>query len=175
MAKRGVGSQIGKFDSWSLKIRCCNPTLKECEDDIHTPEMGTWESSRTLENLEFNCRDQNTSPWGVPYTIEKVLKPKNWKWPRMNHSDICSINHMWKKGRESTQSRCVQAECNTPLEKSRGELQVSFRPHPDRRFKQGVMSCQSPRSPNRDSFGTVSRLLLGSPKKKYDSDVGAAE
>jgi hypothetical protein len=24
-----------------------NPTLKECEDDTHTPEMGTWESSKT--------------------------------------------------------------------------------------------------------------------------------
>jgi hypothetical protein len=40
------------------------------------------------------------------------------------------------------------------LESSRGELQVYFRPHPDRRSKQGVMSCQSPGSPNRDSFET---------------------
>jgi hypothetical protein len=29
---------------------CRNPTLKECEDDTHTPEMGTWESSRIPEN-----------------------------------------------------------------------------------------------------------------------------
>jgi hypothetical protein len=28
-------------------FKCCNPTLKECENEIHTPEMGTWESTRT--------------------------------------------------------------------------------------------------------------------------------
>jgi hypothetical protein len=52
------------------------------------------------------------------------------------------------KSRESTQRRCVQAECNTPLESSQGELQVCFRPHPDWRSEQGVMSCQSLGSPN---------------------------
>jgi hypothetical protein len=41
---------------------CRNPTLKECEDDTHTLEMGTWESSRTLKNLELDCKGQNTSP-----------------------------------------------------------------------------------------------------------------
>jgi hypothetical protein len=68
------------------------------------------------------------------------------------------------KSRESTRPRCVQAECGTPLESSQGELQVSFKPHPDRRSEQGVMSCQSPGSPNRDSFGTVS--LVGVPGQK---------
>jgi hypothetical protein len=53
-----------------------------------------------------------------------------------------------------TRPRCVQVECNTPFEISQGGLQVCFRPHPNRRFKQGVMSCQSLGSPNRDSFGT---------------------
>jgi hypothetical protein len=37
------------------------PLLEECEDDTHTPEMGTWESSGTPEILEFDCRGQNTS------------------------------------------------------------------------------------------------------------------
>jgi hypothetical protein len=41
---------------------CRNPTLKDCEDDTHTPEMGTWESFGTLEDLEFDCRGQNTLP-----------------------------------------------------------------------------------------------------------------
>jgi hypothetical protein len=58
------------------------------------------------------------------------------------------------KSRESTRSRCVQVECDTPLESSRGDLQVSFRPHPNRRSEQEVMNIQSPGSPNRDSFGT---------------------
>ncbi len=58
------------------------------------------------------------------------------------------------KSQESTWPRCVQAECDTPLESSRGDLQVCFRPHPDQRFKQEVMNAQSPESPNRDNFGT---------------------
>ncbi len=28
---------------------CCNPTLRKCEDETDTPEMGTWESSGTLK------------------------------------------------------------------------------------------------------------------------------
>jgi hypothetical protein len=58
------------------------------------------------------------------------------------------------KSRESTQLWCVQVEYDTPLESSRGELQVCFRPCPDQRSKQRVMTSQNPESPNRDSFGT---------------------
>jgi hypothetical protein len=48
----------------------------------------------------------------------------------------------------------VQVKCDTPLESSRGELQVCFKPHPNRRSELGVMSSQSPGSSNRDIFGT---------------------
>jgi hypothetical protein len=44
---------------------CRNPTLKECEDETHTPEMRTWESSKIPKTLEFDCRGQNISHWGV--------------------------------------------------------------------------------------------------------------
>jgi hypothetical protein len=37
---------------------------------------------------------------------------------------------------------------------SRGDLQDCFRPRLDRRLGREVMMAQSPRSPNRDSFGT---------------------
>jgi hypothetical protein len=84
-----------------LRTRKHTPTLKECEDDTHTPKMGTWESSRTPKNSEFDCRGQNISPWGVPYTIGKVLKRRCRKWPCMSHSDIYSTSYVWKKGRES--------------------------------------------------------------------------
>jgi hypothetical protein len=59
------------------------------------------------------------------------------------------------KSRESTRSWCVQVECNTLLESSQGELQVCFRPHPNRRSELGVMTSQSPGSPNWDNFGTL--------------------
>jgi hypothetical protein len=42
-----------------------NPTLRECEDETHTPEMGTWESSETLESSEFDCKGQNISHWSI--------------------------------------------------------------------------------------------------------------
>ncbi len=45
-----------------LVMSVATPLLEECEDDFHTPEMGTWESSETPEISEFNCRAQNTSP-----------------------------------------------------------------------------------------------------------------
>jgi hypothetical protein len=58
------------------------------------------------------------------------------------------------KSQESARPQCVQVECNTLLESSRGELQVCFRPCPNRRSELGVMSSRSPESPNRDSFET---------------------
>jgi len=40
------------------------------------------------------------------------------------------------------------------LKSSRGELQLWFRPHSNRRSDPGDMSSQSPGSPTRDDFGT---------------------
>ncbi len=37
------------------------------------------------------------------------------------------------------------------------------------------MSCQSPGSPNRDSFGTILRLPFGSPRTKSHLDVAPVE
>jgi hypothetical protein len=67
-------SHLGPSRSSECVIMCGNPTLKECEDDTHIPEMGTWESSKTPENSEFNCKGQNTSPWAVLYTVDKGLE-----------------------------------------------------------------------------------------------------
>jgi hypothetical protein len=50
---------------------CHNPILRECEDETHTPEMGTLESSRIFETSKFDCRGQNTLHWGVHYIIGK--------------------------------------------------------------------------------------------------------
>jgi hypothetical protein len=58
------------------------------------------------------------------------------------------------KSQESTRSRCVQVECNTPLESSQWELQVFFKPRPNRRSEREVMNTQSPENPNRDNLGT---------------------
>jgi hypothetical protein len=48
------------YNMFLIDRSSCNPTLRECEYETHTPEMGTWESFGTLENLEFDCKNQNT-------------------------------------------------------------------------------------------------------------------
>ncbi len=64
----------------TLYFDCRNPTLRECEDETHTPEIGTWESfgtwesSGTLKTLQFDCRGQNTLHWIILYIVGKLSK-----------------------------------------------------------------------------------------------------
>jgi hypothetical protein len=58
------------------------------------------------------------------------------------------------KSRESTSSQRPLTECDTALESSWGELQLWFRPRPDRKSGPEVMFVQSPGTPTQDSFGT---------------------
>jgi hypothetical protein len=121
--------------------------------------MGTWESFGTLKTLELDCRGQNTSPWSFFHIIGKLPKCRCQKWPHMSHLDIYNISYGQKKflttkSRESTRPHCVQGERDTQFESSQGEVQVCFRPHPNRRSGQKTMISQSPGSLNRDSFET---------------------
>jgi hypothetical protein len=43
-------------------LSVATPHLEECEDDTHTPEMGTWEFSGTLKTSKFDYKGQNTLP-----------------------------------------------------------------------------------------------------------------
>jgi hypothetical protein len=45
-----------------MRTFVATPLLEECENDTHTPEMETWESSGTPKISKFDCRGQNTSP-----------------------------------------------------------------------------------------------------------------
>jgi len=83
------------------KHSVATPLWGKCEVATNTLENGTWESSGTLDNSERDCRGQNTLHWGVLYIVEKVLKCKCPKWPRMSHLDIYSTSYGRKKGRES--------------------------------------------------------------------------
>jgi hypothetical protein len=76
------------------------PLWGKCEVATHIPENGTWEFSRTPENLELDYRGHNTSHWGVLYIVGKVLKCRSTKWPCINHLDICTTSYGQKKGRE---------------------------------------------------------------------------
>jgi hypothetical protein len=94
-------SIVGYFCNSLCHVKCRNPILRECEDETHTPEMGTWESSGTFKISEFDCKGQNTSHWGVLYIIGKLSKFKCRKWARMSYLDICSTSYDKKKGQES--------------------------------------------------------------------------
>jgi hypothetical protein len=59
------------------------------------------------------------------------------------------------KSRELTRPRCMQVECNIMLESFWRKLQLCYKPHPNQRFEQRVMSTQNCRNPNRDSFGIL--------------------
>ncbi len=76
------------------------PLWGKCEDDTRTPKSGNLESSRTPETSELDFKDQNTLPWGVLYTIGKVLKCRCPKWTHMIHSDICNTSYGRKKVQE---------------------------------------------------------------------------
>jgi hypothetical protein len=76
---------FGQVWGWS-------PTLGKSED---------LESSGTPEYSELDSKAQNTSHWDVLGVIEKVLKLRYRKWPRIGHLDIYRPSYGQKKGRES--------------------------------------------------------------------------
>ncbi len=83
----------------------------------HLEKNEDLESSGTPECLEFDIKAQNTSHWDVLGVIEKVLKHRYRKWPRIGHLNICSSSYGQKKGRESNwqfDSRPLKVE-NRPL------------------------------------------------------------
>jgi hypothetical protein len=94
-------------------------------------KANTWksrelEASGTPECLEFDSKGQNTSHWGVLGVIQKVLKRRYRKWPRIGHLDICSPSYGQKKGRES----------NWQFDSR--PLKVGNRPLPDIRFESAI-------------------------------------
>jgi hypothetical protein len=63
--------QISDQDKYKC-LYVATPLLEECEDDTHTPEMGTWESFETPKISELDCRGQNTLLLSVLYIIGKI-------------------------------------------------------------------------------------------------------
>ncbi len=77
------------------------PLWDKCEGEAHTPKSAKLESSGTPKNSELQFRGQISSHFSVLYVIEKVLKCRCPKWPRMSHLDIFSPSYGQKKGQES--------------------------------------------------------------------------
>jgi len=149
------------------------------------PKSGNLESSGTPAILEFNSRGQNTSPWGVLYTIGKALKCRYQKWPRMNHLDICSPSYGQKKGRESNwqfDSRPLKVGNQSDSDACRKSatwrwkaLEESYKIASDLILIGDLnKKLWMPKIPGVQPW-TVSGLLLWSPGKKCHSDVTSME
>jgi hypothetical protein len=118
-----------KMDISSLEFKCLTVAT------LLWPSVGvkpnTWksedlESSGTPECLDLNSKAQNTSHWGVLGVIEKVLKRRYRKWPRIGHLNICSPSYGQKKGQES----------NWQFDSR--PLKVGNRPLPDLRIENAI-------------------------------------
>jgi hypothetical protein len=161
------------------------PLWGKCEDEIHTPESGNLESSGTPAILELDCKGQNTSPWGVLYTVRKISKCRCWKWPCMGHSDICSTSYGQKKGRKSNwqfDSRPQKVEnrpdpgvCRRSAIHHWKALEEIYKFALDLVPIRGLSQKLWPPKVLGVQTGTVPGLLLGSPGNKSHLDVGAME
>jgi hypothetical protein len=85
----------------SQGLTVATPLWPSVRMKLTLPKVGDLESSGTPKFLEFDIKGKNTSPWGVLGVIEKVLKCKCPKWPRVDHLDIFSPSYGQKKGQES--------------------------------------------------------------------------
>jgi len=161
------------------------PLLEECEDDIHIPKMGTWESFGTLEILELDCRGQNILCWGVLHIIGNLSKCRCRKWHCMSHLDICSTSYGKKKGRESNWqfdfrplkvgNRPDPGVCRWSTTHHCKALKESYKCALDLIPIRGLSKELWTHKVPGIQTETVSGLLLGSLEKKSHLDVGVME
>jgi len=176
---------IHQHQNYVYKVSVPTPLLEECEDDTHTPKMGSWESSGTPEISELNCKGKRTSPWGVLHIIGKLSKCRCRKWPRMSHLDICSTSYGKKKGRKSNwqfdsqplkvKNRPDPSVCRWSATHRWKALKENYKFASDLNLIRVLNKELWTHKVLRVQTGTVSRLLLRSLGTKNHSDVGAVE
>jgi hypothetical protein len=91
-------------------------------------------------------------------------------WPKEGLGvELPRVYQFWlptTKSQESTRNTWLQATCDIPLESSRRELQLCFRPHFYPRSSRKVMRLQSPGSSGGRDFGTPARESRESRERK---------
>jgi hypothetical protein len=96
--------------------------------------------------------------------LKRKLRPK--EGPGVELPGVCQFWLPTTKSRESTRNTWLQTMCDIPLESSRRELQLCFRPHFDPRSARKVMGLQSLGSPAGRDFGTLARESRESRERK---------
>jgi hypothetical protein len=134
---------------------------------------------------ELDYKGQNTLPWGVLHIIGKLSKYKCRKWLHMSHLDICSTSYGKKKGRESNcqfdfrplkvGNRPDLGVCRWSARHHWKALKESYKFASDLTPIGGLSKELWTHKVPGVQTGTISRLLLGSPRTKSYSDVGVAE
>jgi hypothetical protein len=108
---------------------CRNPTLAKCGGEAqHLEKVRIWSPLGLLNVQSWTARPKKTLHWNVLGVIEKVLKRRYRKWPRIGHLNICSPSYGQKKGRES----------NGQFDSR--PLKVGNRPCPDLRIESAIRS-----------------------------------
>ncbi len=150
-------------------------------------ELPPWEleSRWTPECLENDYKGQNPMDWKVIYTIEKILKRRCLKWSCMTHLDIWNTSYGQKKGRESNWQFDSQplkvgnwpdlGVCRWNATHRWKALEESYKFVLDLIPIRGLSwELWAPKVPGVQTR-TMSGLLLGSPRTKSHSNVGAAK
>jgi hypothetical protein len=145
------------------------------------------ESQWTSKTLDSDCRGQTSMPYGVLYTIEKLLKRKCLKWARIAHLDIWNTSYGQKKGQESNcqfefDSRPQKVRNRPNLLSCRGRatyrwksLDESYNFASDRIAIRGLLAKLWGSKVAGVPFGAISRLPFGSPAKNNHLDVAFVE
>jgi hypothetical protein len=170
---------------FSKTLVVATPLLEECDNDTHTLKMGTWESSGTFKTLEFNCRGQNTSHWGVIHIIGKLSKCRCRKCPCMSHLDIYNTSYGKKKGRGSNwqfDSQPLKIGNRPDLGAFRWGVRChwkafnkSYKSSWDHILIEGLSKELCPSKVVGVRIGTISGLFFGSLEIKSHLDVGATK
>jgi len=152
---------------------------------ITLPKFGTWESSGIPEISKFDCRSQNTLHLDVLYIIEKLLKCRCRKWPCMGHLDIFNTSYGKKKGRKSNSQfdfRPLKVDnrpdpdvCRWSATQRWKALEENYKFALDLILIEGLSKELWSLKVPKVQIGTISRLLLGSPRTKSHLNVGAVE
>jgi hypothetical protein len=148
--------------------QCRNPTLRELWG--HHSHSLKWDLGVLRDSQKLRVQLQGSKHlalkhslyhWkGLEVQMSKMASHEPFRhmqhklWSKEGSGVILAIWLSTTKSQESTRFWCVQVKWNTPLESSWGELQLWFRPHLNPSWGRGVMSVQSPKSPNRDNFET---------------------
>ncbi len=140
-------------------------------------QLWKMESRWTLETLKSDLRGQHSMTCGILYIIGKLLELRCLKWDCIVHLDIWNTSYDQKKGRESNcqfDFRPKKVENRPDLLSCKGRATYRWKAI-DKSYNFAVQSLITKLWGSKVagvSIGTISKLTLGSPRKKKSFGCG---